>query len=260
MWAYTGGMSRPLVLSRRSFAALSAGAAAGSLLGSAHAEPQARPVVMELFTSQGCSASPPADALLAELGRQPGIVALSLNVDYWDYLGWRDTLSSADCTQRQRDYAARRGDGRVYTPQAVIGGRTEMLGSDRDGILAAIARERGRGTGLVPVSLSSGEREVRVEIGAAPSEDLRRNATIWVATMVPRVVVDIERGENAGRTIAYTNVVRKIVPAGMWNGQPTGLSLPRPAIMAEGTACVALLQADGTGPILGASLPAGPAT
>jgi hypothetical protein len=251
-------MSRPLVLSRRSFAALS-GAAVAGLLVPAVAAPQGRPVVVELFTSQGCSASPPADALLAELGRQPGIVALSLNVDYWDYRGWRDTLASADCTQRQRDYAARRGDGRVYTPQAVINGRTEMLGSDRDGLLAAIAAERGRDEGAVPVSLASGEREVRVEVGAAPSQDLRRNATIWVATMVPRAVVDIGRGENAGRTIAYTNVVRKIVPAGMWDGQPMGLSLPRPAIMAEGTFCVALLQADGTGPILGASLPERPA-
>lgn len=216
-------------------------------------------MVVELFTSQGCSASPPADALLAELSREPGIVALSLNVDYWDYRGWRDTLASADCTQRQRDYAARRGDGRVYTPQAVINGRTEMLGSDRDGLMAAIGRERGRAAGLVPVSLASAEREVRVEIGAGPSDDLRRNATIWVATLVPRAVVDIERGENAGRTNAYTNVVRKIVPAGMWQGRPTKLSLPRPAIMADGTFCVALLQADGTGPILGASVPEGPA-
>jgi hypothetical protein len=252
-------MTCPLVLSRRSFAALSAGVAAASLLGPARAEPQGGPVVVEMFTSQGCSASPPADALLAELGRQPGIVALSLNVDYWDYLGWRDTLATADCTQRQRDYAARRGDGRVYTPQAVVNGRTEMLGSDRGGLMAAIGRERGRDAKPVPVWLSSGEREVRVEIGAAPSEEVRRNATIWVATMVPRAVVDIERGENAGRTGTYTNVVRKIVPAGMWHGQATGLSLPRPAIMAEGTFCIALLQADGTGPILGASLPESPA-
>jgi len=253
-------MTRPLLLSRRSFAALSASGAAASLLGPVQAAPRGRPVVVEMFTSQGCSASPPADALLAELSREPGIVALSLNVDYWDYLGWRDTLASADCTQRQRDYAARRGDGRVYTPQAVINGRVETVGSDRVGLMAAIARERTRQDGFVPVSLSSGERELRVEIGAAPSRDLRRNATIWVATMVPQAVVDIHRGENAGRTATYTNVVRKIVPAGMWQGQATGLSLPRSAIMAEGTFCVALLQADGTGPILGASLPEGSAT
>ncbi|MFW6077114.1 MAG: DUF1223 domain-containing protein [Hyphomicrobiales bacterium] len=245
-------MTRPLQLTRRSFAALS-GAAAASALAPAGAAPQQRPVVVELFTSQGCSASPPADALLAELGRRPGVVALSLNVDYWDYRGWRDTLGSADCAQRQRDYAAHRGDGRVYTPQAVINGRAEMLGSDRSGLLAAIDSERDRE--VVDVSLSSGAREVRVEVGDAPSQALRQDATIWVATLIPQAVVHIERGENAGRTVVYTNVVRKIVPAGMWHGGRTALTLPRPALMTEGTVCVALLQADGTGPILGASIP-----
>ena len=249
-------MNRPFLLSRRSFVALSA-AAAASALGATRAAPQGRPVVVELFTSQGCSSSPPADALLGELSRQPGVVAISLNVDYWDYLGWRDTLGSPECTQRQRDYAARLGAGHVYTPQAVINGRNEMLGSDRDGLLAAIARERARES--VPVSLSSGDREILVEVAEAQNDDLRRDATIWVATLVPQAVVHIERGENAGRTIAYTNVVSKIVPAGMWNGRLTGLTLPRPAIMADGTFCVALLQADGTGPILGASIPGGTA-
>jgi hypothetical protein len=249
-------MNRPFLLSRRSFVALSA-AAAASPLGAARAAPQDRPVVVELFTSQGCSSSPPADALLGEISRQPGVVAMSLNVDYWDYLGWRDTLGSPECTRRQRDYAARLGAGHVYTPQAVINGRNEMLGSDRDGLLAVIGRERARES--VPVSLSSGDREIRVEVAAAARDDLRRDATIWVATLVPRAVVHIERGENAGRTVAYTNVVRRIVPAGMWNGRHTGLTLPRPAIMADGTFCVALLQADGTGPILGASVPGGTA-
>ena len=245
-------MNRPYLLSRRSFVALS-GAAAASALGAARAATQDGPVVVELFTSQGCSSSPPADALLGEISRQPGVVAMSLNVDYWDYLGWRDTLGSPECTQRQRDYAARLGAGHVYTPQAVINGRHEMLGSDRDGLLAAIARQRALES--VPVSLSSGDRDIRVEVAAAPNDDLRRSATIWVATCIPQAVIHIERGENAGRTVSYTNVVRKIVPAGMWNGQQTALTLPRPAIMADGTFCVALLQADGTGPILGASIP-----
>jgi hypothetical protein len=109
-------MNRPFLLSRRSFVALS-GAAAASALGAARAAPQGQPVVVELFTSQGCSSSPPADALLGEISRQPGVVAMSLNVDYWDYLGWRDTLGSPECTQRQRDYAARLGAGHVYTPR-----------------------------------------------------------------------------------------------------------------------------------------------
>ena len=247
-------MQRPLLLSRRSFTALAA-AAAGNI-GAAGAETRGRPVVIELFTSQGCSSSPPADALLGELSRRPGVIALSFHVDYWDYLGWRDTMGSADFTQRQRDYAARRGDGHTYTPQTVINGRLEMVGSDRPGLLAAIDRESAQDVSqFIPVALTSGDREVHIEVAAAPAADLRREATVWVATMVPRVVVEIGRGENAGRTVAYSNVVRRIVPAGMWHGAHTKLALPRPAIMSEGTFCIALLQADGTGPILGASLP-----
>ena len=246
-------------LSRRSFAMLSAGAVAAGALGPVRAGPQGRPVVVELFTSQGCSSSPPADALLDELNRRPGIIALSLNVDYWDYLGWRDTLASADCTRRQRDYAARRGDNKVYTPQAVINGREQMVGSDRRGLLAAVARERARGGAWpVAVSLSKGDHEVWIDIAAASNPELR-HATVWVVSVVPRAVVEIGRGENAGRTVAYTNVVQKIVPAGMWHGEQTRLTLPRPAIMNKGTFCVALLQADGTGPILGASMPGGTA-
>jgi len=240
-------------LSRRTFTMLSAGAVAAGTLGPVRAGPQGRPVVVELFTSQGCSSSPPADALLNELSRRPGIVALSLNVDYWDYLGWRDTLASPDCTRRQRDYAARRGDNQVFTPQAVINGGEQIIGSDRRGLLAAVARESARdATEPVAVSLSKGDHEVWIDIAAASNPQLR-HATIWVVTVVPRVVVEIGRGENAGRTVAYTNAVQKIVPAGMWHGEQTRLLLPKPAIMTEGTFCVALLQADGTGPILGAS-------
>jgi hypothetical protein len=253
-------MESPCPLSRRSFAVLSVAAAAGVALSTARAEPGPRPVVVELFTSQGCSSSPPADRLLGELSQWPGVIALSLNVDYWDYLGWRDTLGSRDCAQRQRDYAARRGDNLVYTPQIVINGADQMVGSDRRAVLAAIARESARDpAGVVAVSLHSGEHEVSVEIAAAPDGGLRQEATIWMVSLVPQAVVEIGRGENAGRTIAYTNAVRKIIPAGTWHGQPMGLSLPKPAIMSEGTSCTALLQADGIGPILGAALLAGSA-
>jgi hypothetical protein len=248
-------MSVPFSLSRRSFSQLCLGAAAATVLGAAGAEPQGRPVVVELFTSQGCSASPPADALLAELSQRQGVVALSLNVDYWDYLGWRDTLGSPDCAQRQRDYAARRGDGQVYTPQMVINGGNQMLGSDRDAVFAAVARESARDpSSIIPVSLTSGDREVWIDVAAAPGDEVRQEATVWVVALVPNVVVEIGSGENAGRTMAYTNVVRKIIPAGLWHGREMRLVLPRPAIMSESTMCAALLQADGTGPILGASI------
>jgi hypothetical protein len=248
------------LLSRRSFAMLSAGAAGAAMFGAAGAEPGARPVVVELFTSQGCSSCPPADALLAELSQRPGVITLSLNVDYWDYLGWRDTLGSSDCAQRQRDYAARRSDGHVYTPQVVINGRDQMVGSDRQAVLASLARERARDPdGTIPLALTSGEREVWIDVAAAPRPELRQEATVWVVSLVPEIVVEIGRGENAGRTITYTNVVRKIIPAGMWHGRDLRLSLPKPAIMGEAATCAVLLQADGTGPILGASSLAGTA-
>ena len=248
-------MERPLALSRRSFTALAAGAAAASALAPARAQVPMRPVVLELFTSQGCSSSPPADALLGELSARPGVVALSFHVDYWDYLGWRDTLGSPEGTRRQRDYAQRRGDGHVYTPQMVINGGEQMVGSDRAGLYDAVAREAARDAfDFIEVSLASGTRELSVEVAAASKQALRQEATIWVATLVPQAVVAIARGENAGRMVSYTNVVRKLVPAGLWRGQHMRLSLPKPAIISEGTFCIALLQADGTGPILGASM------
>lgn len=237
-------------MSRRGFARLSVAGAAATLLGG-RAGAAAGPVVVELFTSQGCSSCLPADALMAELGRRPGVIALSLHVDYWDYLGWRDTLGSPDCAQRQRDYARRRGDGHVYTPQMIVNGRAEMLGSDRQGVLEAIATAREHHAS-VPVSIASRERELVIEMAAAPAGSLKADATVWVISVMPRVTIDIRRGENAGRTVVYTNVVRKIIPAGMWRGDRLDLSLPREAIVGAGTACAVLLQVDGTGPIIGA--------
>jgi hypothetical protein len=213
----------------------------------------AAPVVIEHFTSQGCSSCLPADAFLAELSSRIDVIALSLHVDYWDYLGWRDTLGSPDCAERQRKYASRRGDGRVYTPQMIVNGQAEFLGSDRQGVLHAIARELARHRrGSVPVSIASGDRELVIDIAPAPSGQLRVEATVWVISALPQVVIEIRRGANAGRTVAYANVVRKIVPAGVWHGDEVELSLPKAAILGAGNMCVALLQVDGSGPIIGA--------
>jgi hypothetical protein len=240
---------RPL-LTRRGFARLSvAGAAATLLAGRSRAAPG--PVVVELFTSQGCSSCLPADAFLVELSRWANVIALSLHVDYWDYLGWRDTLGSPDCAARQRAYATRRGDGQVYTPQMIVNGQAAILGSDRQGVLDAIATAQAR-QASVPVAIESRERELVIEVAAAPTGHMAADATVWVIAVVPRVVIDIRRGENAGRTVAYTNVVRKIIPAGMWHGDRLDLSLPKDAIVGTGATCAALLQVDGTGPIIGA--------
>ncbi|HUE45963.1 MAG TPA: DUF1223 domain-containing protein [Aestuariivirgaceae bacterium] len=242
-------------MSRRTFARLSIAGAAATLHGG-YAGAAKGPVVMELFTSQGCSSCLPADALMAELGQRPGVIALSLHVDYWDYLGWRDTLGSPDCAQRQREYARRRGDGQVYTPQLIVSGQAAMVGSDRQGVLDAIAIARDH-QASVSVAIESRERELVVEVAAAPAGHLVADATVWVIAVVPSVVIDIRRGENAGRTVAYTNVVRKIIPAGMWHGDKLDLSLPKQAIVGTGATCAALLQIDGTGPIIGAGWMAG---
>src|SRR5262245_58571636 len=103
-----------------------------------------RPVVVELFTSEGCSSCPPADAFLNELVGQPSLIALSFHVDYWDYLGWRDTLGLPESTKRQRDYALRRKDNRVYTPQIIVNGRKHVVGSRQSEVQAIIAEEQKR--------------------------------------------------------------------------------------------------------------------
>lgn len=232
---------------------LSAGAAATAVLGRARAASDNAPVVLELFTSQGCSSCPPADALLAELSRRSDVMALSLHVDYWDYLGWSDTLGSPECSERQRAYAARLGDGQVYTPQMVIDGREQMVGSHRQAILGAIDRQTAGQGARVPMTVAARNGELLVEVAAAPDERLRQGATVWVVTVAPQIDVEIKRGENAGRTITYTNVVRRFAPAGMWHGEPMALSLPKSAVVGDSRTCAALLQADGTGPILGAA-------
>lgn len=242
-----------LLLSRRSFTLLSVGGAAATMLGR-RADAAGGPVVVELFTHQGCASCPPADAFLAELSQRSDVIALSLHVDYWDYLGWRDTLGSPDCAERQREYAKRRGDGQVYTPQAVINGQHAVVGSNRQGILSAIDRELARDqTVFPPVSITTRSRELVIEVAAAGRERLRTDATVWVVSVAPEVVIEIRRGENAGRIMRYTNVVRKIIPVGIWHGDELSLSLPKAAILSDGSTCATLLQVDGTGPIIGAA-------
>lgn len=235
------------------FTLLSVGGAAAAVLGR-RAEAAGRPVVVELFTHQGCASCPPADSFLSELSQRSDVIALSLHVDYWDYLGWRDTLGSLDCAERQRDYAERRGDGQVYTPQAIINGQHAVVGSDRQGVLSAIDRELARDQMAFPsVSITTRSRELMIQVAAAGRERLRTDATVWVVSVVPKVAIEVRRGENAGRTMSYTNVVRKIIPVGIWNGDELSLSLPKPAILSDGSTCATLLQVDGTGPIIGAA-------
>jgi hypothetical protein len=183
-----------------------------------------RPVVVELYTSQGCSSCPPADMLLGQLAARPDVLAMSLPITYWDMLGWKDTLASEENTRRQKAYAAALGKGAVYTPQIIVDGVTDVVGSRensvKDDIVARLAD-----MSAVPVSLNAMPGQVHVVVGAGgkPGAD----ATIWVFHILSQATVNIGDGENDGRKITYHNVVRDLKAVGMWKGDAVSLDLPR---------------------------------
>ena len=177
--------------------------------------------MVELFTSQGCSSCPPADALLGELAEKPGIVALSYSVDYWDYLGWRDTLGSPSNSERQRNYARARGDGRVYTPQVVVDGILHANGANEAEIEMAMRNATKRlQDDKVPVSMHADGDTLIVDVGAAPEASDKRAATVWLAIAKEMEKVEVARGENRGRALSYHHPVRELSPIGMWHGEP----------------------------------------
>lgn len=182
------------------------------LAGSAAAQ---RPIVIELFTSEGCSSCPPADALLAELAAQPDVLALSFHVDYWDRLGWKDPFSSAAATRRQQRYVQALGLETVYTPQIIVDGHWQAVGSDRGAVDQAFAAARHM-PGAVPVTLIVGEGRARVTLGA----DAVHSAATVVLIGFDRLRVDaVERGENAGRTLSHVDVVRGFAEIGPYDGK-----------------------------------------
>jgi hypothetical protein len=201
---------------------------AALLLGVAMAHAQAPAVqpkaVVELFTSQGCSSCPPADALLREIAKDPAVIALTLPVTYWDYLGWKDTLGQDVFTKRQKFYAKARGDGQVYTPQAVINGASHIVGSDKTEIERAL-REQVPGALPAKLSLQEDGTTLRIKIAASASPS-DKPAGVWILPVAKLVTVPITRGENEGRTITYANVVRGMVRVGEWDGGETTLTAP----------------------------------
>jgi len=211
--------------------------------------------VVELFTSQGCSSCPPADALIEELAQQRGLASLSLPVDYWDRLGWKDTYGSPVHSARQRAYATARGDRAVYTPQVVVNGTRHMNGADRSAIETNLDELRTSLSVAVDVSQINGA--LRIAVGAAPigATAAGRAATVVVMQYLARREVAIGRGENARRQITYTNIVRDISRAGTWAGDAQTFELSAAAFgKAEGI--VVLLQTgtpDAPGPIIGAA-------
>jgi len=220
------------------------------LLGGAtvHAQAlnKARPkAVIELFTSQGCSSCPPADALLVELSKSPDLVALTMPVTYWDYLGWKDTLGKDSFAKRQKLYSKARGDGQIYTPQAVINGVAHVIGSDRVEIERAIKEHPASGS-AARISLQEEGGNLRIRL--TPTEAGDAKAGIWVLPTSHMVTVPITRGENQGKTISYVNVVRGIVRVGEWDGKEMLVTTPLTATQApEADSYVVIVQAEQPG-------------
>jgi hypothetical protein len=214
--------------------------------------------VLELFTSQGCSSCPAADTVLEHYTKQPGILALSFAVDYWDYLGWKDTLANQKFTHRQKYYAKMRGDGQVYTPQVIINGLAHTNGADRRSIERAVAdTEKARAARWVPVSMVRNNGQVTINAGALPDakSSSEKAATLWLVTFARRVEVAVKRGENAGKSLAYVNVVREMTAVGMWHGEALSVQLDGAAITQPGADGFAvILQAGQAGPIIGAAV------
>jgi hypothetical protein len=201
--------------------------------------------VVELFTSQGCSSCPPADELLGDLARDPTVVALSLPIDYWDYLGWKDTLAKPRHTARQRGYALLRGDREVYTPQVVVNGLSHVLGSDKAAIERAIEQTRHRGATLsLPVKLAFGNDTLSVTVPVADGE--MPGAEIWLCGLASRIPIEIGRGENHGHTITYNNVIRHWVKLGAWTGAGRTINVPASEFRAEDVDAVAVIIQGGT--------------
>jgi hypothetical protein len=187
-------------------------------------------VVVELFTSQGCSSCPAADKILGELAKDPTVMPISLSVDYWDYLGWKDTLALPSHAKRQRAYAGARGDRAVYTPQVVINGAAHVLGSDKQAIERAVKHAR-TNTQRVPVTVSVVDGRINVEV---PAGKPAQPAEVWLCPLIKQVPVQIGRGENRGQSVTYTNVVRGWVKLGDWKGDALRLSKALSEILPNG--------------------------
>ena len=217
---------------------------AGLAAAPALAADAGHPLVIELFQSQGCSSCPPANANLIRFAERKDVLALTFAVTYWDYLGWKDTFAAPEFTARQWAYAKAMGQSEVYTPQIVVNGRTAGVGVE-DGEMADLARRFDRGAGGPALALEAGAATIGA--GAAPPQ----GADVWLVDYQPGVAeVAVRRGENAGRTLAHENVVRRLVLIGHWSGQAERLPVP-PA--QAGLAQAVLVQAPDVGPILAAA-------
>ncbi|MDI3337380.1 DUF1223 domain-containing protein [Defluviimonas aestuarii] len=204
------------------------------------------PVVVELYTSQGCSSCPPADKILGELAARDDVIALGLHVDYWDYIGWKDIFANRQYSDRQRAYALHAGARTVYTPQMIVAGMDHLVGS-RPAELDQLIRRHTARKGVVKLDI--GRTGNRLKVRARTVTPLSRKAVVQVVRYLPERKVEIGRGENAGRTLTYSNIVTDWTRVAEWDGK-SDLSLDLSASGSEPV--VVIIQEDGPGPVLAA--------
>jgi hypothetical protein len=221
-------------------------------LRAALAEADRPPVVVELFTSQGCNSCPPADAYLGELAKRPEVLALAFHVDYWNYIGWSDPFSAPFASERQRSYASSLHLSFVYTPQMIVNGAKEGVGSDRAKIERLIAGAAAERAERPSIALARGaDGQITIHIGAAPAAETEKSV-VWLAGFDDEHSTQVARGENGGRTLIDYNVVRSLERIGSWSGEALDLSTAANTIAGDGGVAV-LLQQGGTGRLLTAA-------
>jgi hypothetical protein len=230
-----------------------------SLLLLACAPAQAEPghmepgrTVVELFTSEGCSSCPPAEAMLGKLAQRPDVIALAFHVDYWDYIGWRDRFELSEATPRQREYARALHLPSVYTPQLVIDGTRDMVGGGDPSRVLPTGQTR-RPPANFPIAISVKGDQVIVDVGAHVGSAMNPSADVLLVSYLPEALSKPNRGENSGQELHEFNIVRSIHTLGVWNGAAKSYRAPRSSLPADATRVAVLVQIANQGPIVGAA-------
>jgi hypothetical protein len=238
----------------RTLPRLAALALIGCIVDTASAQTTQTMTVLELFTSQGCSSCPAADILFKAYVERPDVMALSFSVDYWDYLGWKDTLASPKFTNRQRVYGKSVSNGQIYTPQIVINGSRHVVGSSKSELEAAVAASRGSTEiQLVQADANVADGAIKLQLAGESGASPPAAGTVWLLTVRGQQTISVKRGENSGRTLNYYNSVRDVAQLGEWTGKSLTLRLPpgSPALGGDERYAV-LIQKAGQGPLLAA--------
>ncbi len=227
------------------FFILAAMAGLGSGLGAGAALADGNPVVVELYTSQGCSSCPPADEMLRELVRMDGVIALALHVDYWDYIGWKDAFGQPAFTTRQQDYARAVGERTIYTPQFIVGGIDPVIGADGMKVMEHIAAHVAAPTGI-ELRVSRDGDVLHISAAGVQAQPM----TVQLVRYNPEETVAIESGENAGQTLTYVNIVLSWDEVGSWSaGTPLDMTVP----ISGSAPAVVIVQEPGPGRIMAAA-------